>query len=172
MKKIFCLASFLCLLQIVHAQTGVRLYTYKQQVSSGVKPETVIGEDQVMVQTMAKTRHNLWIYFSHPKSPTVKITGLYINGKKYKTKQSSIPQTPVLRSYGDTPEVSKNITLVPKTSNTVLYIEPAGVLSFSPSASLKKLITQNEVVMSYSIKGKTYYISAKKMKELSPAVMV
>ncbi len=172
MKKIFLTATFLIALQIVHAQTGVRLYTYKQQVSSGVRPETVVGEDGVTVQPVAKTRHNLWIYFSHPQKSQVKITGLFINGKKYKAKQSKVAQTPVVYNYGDTPELSKSIILVPKTNAVVYFIEPAGVLSFTPSAVLKKMTSQNEVVVSYLIKGKTYYIFARQMKELTSAAMV
>lgn len=172
MKKIFLLACLLFAIQILNAQNSVRLYTYKQQVSSGVKPESVIGEDGVMIQPVTKNRHNLWIYFSHPQKSPVKITGLYINGKKYKAKSSKVAQTPVVHNYGDTPELSKNTTLVPKTNNMVLFIEPAGMLPFVPSASLKKMITQNEVLVSYTIKGKTFYIQAKQMKELKAAAMM
>ena len=88
----------------------------------------------------------------------------------YIIKYEEVNETPVELSSSNLLKDKKKMELVPKTENEILKLTITGEVhdKGKSSSTLQKLISKNDLVISYSWKGKTYYAALKNIKVLEP----
>ncbi len=162
--KFFLVAIFALTAQLITAQTITvkKIYAYKQQILPGKKP----GANEKI-----KVTERFLMYAEVEKNKKVTITGVWINNNYYSCTIKQQMKSPVQKNIMGGTEA---YTFVPKTSNSVYEIvlnkkqEPTP----RPGRDLSLLLQKNEVVVSYSYKGRLHYASAKKMTVLESAPMM
>lgn len=162
--KLFLIAAFVFTVQNITAQTATvkKIYAYKQQILPGKKP----GATEEV-----KTKEHFFMYAEVEKNKKVSVTGVWINYNYYNCTAKQQIKTPVQKNIMDGMEA---YTFVPKTKNNVYELiagkmqEPAP----RPGRELGLLLQKNEVVVSYTYKGKQYYATAEKMIILESAPMM
>lgn len=161
-KKIIPVIALLLVFQSTFAQTVPvkKIYAYKQASLSGKKPS---GKNEVE----KKERYRLFI--AHNAKDAIKINGIWVMEEYYRFEVSSKLKSPVKQNEA---EGSEQIILVPKTSHHVLelLLQEKQEPSPRPGSQLGKLLKMNEVVISYTWKGKQYFAIAKTIKELPPFI--
>jgi len=160
MKKIlFATFSIVVFLTSEAQRQGVILncYAYRQETMPGVQME---GQE---VQVIASN----FIYLEILKSTMIDIKYLWV-GKKC-SKPSILPVTkfPVAISNSNAMNLDKGTTeLVPVTKNSVLQILQNDVTNDSKLTTGRRLAARYAFVIAYVYKGKWYYYTGKKIKEL------
>ena len=172
--KIKILIPFICLFIIsVNGSAQVKkVYAYKQASIPGIIPasdENDIKEKNDGKKTEWKPNYNYWFYLSIPKTEKVTVTGLWIDGKQYDLKSETITNLPVKKIVFTGFEKNDTTIMVPVTSNKVILIYPVAEKPGDSKYALNFART-NELVIRYASKGKTHYITVKKIKELIPDV--
>lgn len=172
MKKALFIITALSLSLLIFGQhyKGVKLYAYSQIVIPGVAPRDVITESGNPLPVERKQRKNTWIYLTYPVNIDLKQCELYIKGVRYNFQAEYVVKTPVTYTDYNIPDFPKTIELVPKSENKVLRLTPLKQLSSKPSTHLKKLFKENELVVSYTVKGRKYYSVLKNFIVIEPAV--
>jgi hypothetical protein len=168
MKQKLLLPVFLLLFASTAAfAQSVRVYAYSRETNGGMKPSDVAGENGSTIKTEKRPSRNYLIYLSY-SGPTLKITGIWLNQKAYAFKTETTG-SPVEIKENNAIENSKTVTLVPKTRNKVLVINPSSVIS-GPALSgpKKKAVADSDLVITYTINGKSYYKAIKKIMALPP----
>ena len=173
MNKIIFLLVILFTVSQVNAQTykGALLYGFQQSVSGGKKPTAGVEEKNTTGNVAIHPRKNLWLYLVMPEKLVFTPTELYLNGKKYRVKTERVTKTPVVFTDASIPDEPKTTVMVPETSRAVWQLTPLAEQKPITSAMMKKLASQNEVMVGYIVKGKKYYASLKKLTWLEPALM-
>lgn len=168
MKKIFFLFGAICLGLMLHPQPRgtIKLYGFKQTVSSGKAPETTEGSD---TKTSSGAGKNYFLYAV--SSSRIYPSELWIEGARYGVTIKSITKTPV--EYRDEANIgSSKKLLVPKTSQNVIQLIPApSIKSKSVGTKAKALSKTNELVVVYKRAGKFYYDTLKTLSDLEGAAM-
>ncbi|HET9745452.1 MAG TPA: hypothetical protein VFP97_07065 [Chitinophagaceae bacterium] len=167
---IFLVCQFtLCMISDAQVK---KVYAYKQASIPGniIGPRENENEKRNAIkQREQKQSFNYWFYLSIPKKDKVNITGLWIDGKQHEIKSETITDLPVKKIVYTGLEKNDTTIMVPVTSNKVILVHPAGI----KSAGIKlKRATTNELVIRYTWKGKIYYATTRKIKELTPDVRV
>lgn len=175
MKKILPIL-FLLICSAAGAQSlaGVKLYGFQQQVTGGKKPQQSVTENNGVLSVANDPRKNTWLFLVAPAKTTVVPTEVYLNGKKYKVKAERVVKTPVVFTDSAIPDEPKTTLMVPKTSQPVWRLTPLAVQPLTGSSALKGLVGHNELVVGYTIKGKTnkkYYAALKQLTWIEPALM-
>ncbi len=161
-KKILLAVCFFAFLASTSAQKApvTKIYAYSQATLPGKKPSGN-GTDTDLKEESYR------LFISVTGKEIIHITGAWINQQYHRFTVSSKLKTPVKMGQPD-----DGIILVPKTNNNVLEIilkgkqEPAP----RPGTKLGTLMKTHAVVISYSWKGKQYFITAKTIKELPPFI--
>ena len=137
----------------------VKQYVYARAVSGGAMAVDENGRPR------SKPAKQYFIYIETFKgSPT--ISAIYINGLSYTGKAVKVG-SPVI--VNDNSAGAGKETLVAKTSNQVWQVSvERNETAAKPSSALNKTIKSNEFVMKGFLNGKSFLISAKKIKELQP----
>jgi hypothetical protein len=166
--------ALICLFTISSAGFGQvkKVYAYKQASIPGniiANDENDIPGNNGTRSTERKQNFNYWFYLSVPKKEKVSITGLWIDGKQYEIKSEAVPDLPVKKIIYTGLEKNDTTIMVPVIVNKVILVYPAAVKT---AGSKLKLATTNELVIRYMWKGKIYYTSIRKIKELTPDVRV
>lgn len=172
MKKALFIITALAISLLIFGQhyKGVKLYAYSQIVIPGVAPRDVITESGNQLPIERKQRKNTWIYLTYPVNIDLKQCELYINGSRYNFQAEYVVKTPVTYTDYNIPDFPKTIELVPKSENKVLRLTPLQQVSSKPSTHLKKLLKENDVIVSYIVKGRKYYSVVKNFTVIEPAV--
>jgi hypothetical protein len=167
------LISFICLLVIItsgFAQVK-KVYAYKQASIPGIIPssdENDIKEPGTKIFER-KQNYNYWFYLSILKTEKINVTGLWIDGKQYEIKSETISKLPVKKIVFTGLDKNDTTIMVPVTSNKVLLIYPGPEKTDNSKYALNFART-NELVISYTSKGKTRFATVKNIKELTPDV--
>lgn len=175
MNKRFFIPVVVCLLlvSLVGNAQVKKVYAYKQASIPG----NIIGSDDTDIKEKNDKKEeqvqnfNYWFYLSVPKKEKVAITGLWIDGRQYGIKSEMMTSSPIKRIIYTGVEKNDTTVMVPFTTNKIILVYPSGI---KPGVSKNALsyARQNELVIRYSWKGKTYYRTVKKIKELPPDVRV
>ena len=167
---------FICLFAVsLCGYTQVKkVYAYKQASIPGniIGPdETDIKEKNGGKQAEKKQNFNYWFYLSIPKKEKVSITGLWIDHQQYEIKLETVTDLPVKKIIYTGLEKNDTIIMAPVSANKTILVYPASIKT-NDSKYASNLGKTNELVIRYTWKGKTYYTTIKKIKELTPDVRV
>jgi hypothetical protein len=149
-----------------------KINAFKQASIPGIMPR--VTENEIKPNEEIKPAYNYWFYLEVQKKKNIRITGLWINGIRFDIKMDSIQNLPVKKIIYTGATGNDTITLAPETRHQVILIYPSAIAAQSTTVSkyLEELITQNELVISYTCKGKIYYSKAKTIRLLPPDVRV
>jgi hypothetical protein len=159
MKKIlpailFVFASFFSI-----AQKGAILksYAYQQETAPGMQMENA----------EPKMRMSYFIYLEILKWIDVDVKYIWVEKKCSKPRAITVSKLPVViqNNEGITNNDASE-TLVPKTKNTVLQIMQTDDVDDKKLTKGRNLAAKNAFVIAYIYKGKWYYYTGKKLKEL------
>lgn len=147
------------------AQPSVKLFGYSQKFVPGMVPQEDLP-DENGGQPVKRPRviTNYYIYTATATSVTIVPTAIWIGGKWDTITSQQVIKSPVFT------EVPEKKQLVPLTSRVVKQLNIGDTLQ-SPLAGigkLKKMMSENEVIISYTWKGKRYFIPLKKLSALEP----
>jgi hypothetical protein len=171
MKQLYIIILALCCTMISFAQAkgSAKLYGFKESVSAGKSPSHAVDESGVQKAETPRPRHNLFIYLE--SSSAVVPTEMWVAGQKFSVKVDTVKKTPVERTNYSIPARPKTAVLVPATKKKLLQLTPLPAKEGGQQDKLKKLILENELVVVYTQKGKTYYSSLKSLTALPPVAM-
>jgi len=148
-----------------------KVYGYKQASIPGILPDYSEENDiNPSGKTKPKQNYNYWFYLEFPKAEKITITGLWISGIRYDIKSETITDLPVRKIIFTGMEKNDTTIMVPVTKNKIILIYPSGESKTDDSKYALNLARQNELVVRYVWKNKTYYTTMKKLKELDPDV--
>jgi len=154
------------------ASVDAKVVAYKQNVIPGVPPQKRItegGKDDPANVEPHMPRANYMIYLEG-LAPNAQVMQMWVNEKTYSVTTEKV-QTPLIM-FNPTVPGTKPDTLVRATSAPVIQVMPAGEISDAkPSSGMSKMVKNNEVVIECLINGKTYYYTAKAIKNLSPLAL-
>jgi hypothetical protein len=173
-KKIF-IPVFL-LIVIIAGFTQVKppvkkVYGYKQASIPGIVPDYSEENDiKPSGKTKPRQNYNYWFYLEFPKTEKIKLTGLWISGIRHDIKKDTITDLPVRKIIFTGMEKNDTTIMVPVTKNKIILIYPSGESKIEDSGYALNLARQNELVVRYVWKNKSYYTTMKKLKELDPDV--
>ncbi|HEX5653941.1 MAG TPA: hypothetical protein VFX58_12760 [Chitinophagaceae bacterium] len=156
MKEKFLVASLLASFYSL-AQPNVKLYGYSQLSTPGMVTDKKAANKPGKSWDAAL---DYFIYLSFNRALSIQPKEVWIKGKRFTITSSKTVATPVY-SPGNT-------LLVAQSSSKVMELKHDSPLPTLASASLwlKNMISQNELVVAYSWKGKKYYKALKSIKEL------
>jgi len=168
--------SIICLFAISISSCAQvkKVYAYKQASIPGniiASDDNDIKEKNEAKQPARKQNFNYWFYLSTPKKEKVIVTGLWIDNQQYDIKSDTITTLPVKKIIFTGLEKNDTTIMVPATSNRILLIYPGSSRTNDSKKGLT-LAKTNELVIRYTYKGKTYYTTIRKIKELTPDVRV
>ena len=149
-------------------QPAIKTFAFEQDNVPGTKPAGVTDENGNLVRKVA-ARKNYFIFLSFNKAYNITPTQVFIRGNLLTVTSTLNRKTPIELVNNNIPNKPQTITLVPATSNKVLEIqvnEAPG--ENAKSTTVQKLTNKNEVVVVYSWKKKTYFLTLKKLKKLDP----
>ncbi len=141
---------------VAFCQPHVKLYGYSQEFTPGMVRERDLSDSAA---NLARPSVTYYLYFTAPASSQIRPAGLWINGKQIEMKSAPVVKSPVVRF--------DRYVLVPGTRAVVREIQWADSLPATRTAPwLRKMIRENELVMTYFWNGKKYGVALKKIKAL------
>jgi hypothetical protein len=171
MKKLFFSWLTIMALMQVQAQStvnkAVKIYGYSQVTLPGIIPVET-DEQGNRIRKMPERKPMYHIYIVSDK-PGITINDLYIKREKYSFQTEKVLHTPVLEERPDIPEKGTKKTLVPKSAGTVFKLAPVEAAGQTKAAAaLQNLLKKSELVVGYTLAGKKYYATLKKIIVLEP----
>lgn len=139
------------------AQPPIQLYGYSQLSTPGMVTDKKAANKTGKSWDAAL---DYFFYLSHDRSLQIRPAEIWIKGKRFAVTESKAVPSPVY-SPG-------NQLLIAKSSSKVVELKHDSPLPALPSPPvwLKKMISQNELVLAYKWKGKKYYKALKTIREL------
>jgi hypothetical protein len=146
------------------SQPVVKVYAFEQDVIPGNIP--VVTDENGNAVKKDWIRKEYRIFLSFRNSYKIAPAKIFIKGKAFDIGSANTVSSPV--QFTNIPD-QKKITLVAKTSNKIVELEKGNEAAKKTyTATLKKLIDKNDVVIVYTWKGKNYYASVKELRKLEP----
>jgi hypothetical protein len=153
------------------SRSDVKLYAYARPVTGGVMPKISTQENGSQTMIKPKTKYSYLFYLEGPKKLRIYPVELWIKGERYGIKTTAVNTTPVEITSGELPQYTKTITLVPKTKNRVIKLDPAVAVNGKNFPKAKAKAETNEIVLVYKYGGKFYYAVQDKIKLIEPIVL-
>lgn len=173
-RKVFI--PILLLINLVSGYTQVKppvkkVYGYKQSSIPGIIPDYSEENDvQPSGKTKPKQNFNYWFFLEFTKTERVNVTGLWISGIRYDLKTDTITDLPLKKIVFTGLDKNDTTIMVPATKNKVILVHPSGESKIDDPKYALNLARQNELVVRYTWKNKSYYSTIKKLKEIIPDV--
>lgn len=146
----------------------LKKYAYSQITTPGTVPVDT-DENGNPIAKKNEPSPLYYIYVTIAKKDAIKVTELWIKGKRYSLQQEEILETPVEMINTDVSDNPKRKIMVPKTKNKVLRLAPVRILPENkPGSYVKQLMSKSEVVIVCYRRGKKYFASVKKIIVLPP----
>jgi hypothetical protein len=146
----------------------INKYAYSQITTPGTVPAET-DENGNKIKKKPEPAPKYYIYVTIAKKDAIKVTELWIKGKRYSVQTEEVLETPVEAINTDISDNPKKTIMVPKTSNKVLRITPLRMLAENkPGSYVKQLMSKSELVMTCTWKGKKYFTTVKKIIVLPP----
>lgn len=161
MKTIIIISS-LIISQAAFAQLNVKLYGYSQEVTPGMVPQRDIPDENNGGRVLKTPAVTTFYYVYTRTSVLIQPDEIWIGGKWHVATTKLVKATPVVTEY------PAKKTLVPFTKLKVQLIERGDTLTNTAfiTPALKKMMTANELIISYTWKGKKNYAALKKLTVL------
>ena len=154
-----------------------KVYAYKQASIPGILPdhseENDIKEKDGAKKVERKQNYNYWFYLEMPKAEKINITGLWISGIRHDIKAEIMIDLPVRKIIFTGLDKNDTTIMVPVTKNKIILVYPSGESKVESKVIPHQVfspIRENELVVSYTSKGKFFYTSIKTIRELNPDV--
>lgn len=148
-----------------------RLHGFSKEVLGGAAPAVTIDENGNTKEKTAKPSYQYYFYIETAKNQLLDIRCVWMDGKAYKTTRQKItlpivlPGTPTLSSTGGD-------TLIRNSKNNFWKLELNGIAKdYALKTSVKARQKSNALVVEYLHKGKSYLLTLKEIKKLSPLVL-
>lgn len=171
----FLVMTFIAVLPVAAQKTPVvKMYAFIQHVLPGAKKNIIVDESGKTIEPATSQKMNYYFYAEKKKSEVIKITGIWMYGEKYNAQVDKGIPAPVELFESISSNQSGKTVLTPAEGNEFLQVLPLSIISKNKKipSYLKKLIRQNELVLIYLWKGKTWYLPVKKIKSLQPVASV
>lgn len=166
--------TFNLLVMVSGAQVATRadtkIYGYSQVTLPGTIPVETDESGNRLPDSGRKEPEPAYHIYICGKA-AMKISALYIKGVAYTIQQERVLHTPVYEERPELPENKKKKVLVPKTSSAVFRLSPAAQTGKSAAKYLQPLINKSELLVVYTVSGKQYTASLKKIIVLEPIAM-
>ena len=174
-EKIFILFIFLVVITapgfIQNKPPVKKIYGYKQASIPGILPNYSEENDiQPTGKNKPKQNYNYWFYVEFLKTEKINVTGLWISGIQHDLKSETVNNLPVKKIIFSGTDKNDTTIMVPFSKNKIILVYPSGERKLDDSKYALNLARQNELVVRYVWKNKTYYTTIKKLKELTPDV--
>ena len=134
-------------------------------------PKISTQENGSQTMVKPKTKFSYLFYLEGPKKLRIYPVEIWIKGERHGVNTTAVNTTPVEISTGELPQYSKTITLVPKTNNKVIKLDPAVAVNGKDFPKARAKAETNEVVLVYKYGGKFYYAVQNKIKLVEPIVL-
>ncbi len=148
-----------------------RLHAFTKEVLGGAAPAVTIDENGNTKEKVAKPSYQYYIYVETVKNQSLNIRYIWMDGKAFKVNRQKaalpiiLPGTPTLSSTGGD-------TLIHASKNSFWRLDLNGMVKgIAPRASVNKLLKSNVLVVEYVYRGKSYLLTTKEIKKLSPLVL-
>ncbi|MBN8675662.1 MAG: hypothetical protein J0L56_16135 [Chitinophagales bacterium] len=160
MKKGLLITALLFSL-VMAGQPALKLYGFSRVSTPGMVPAREFDEQGRTISKPANASTDYFIYLSANASLKIQPKEIWIMGKRYLVNSAPFIQSPVIAGKD---------TLVKTTSLKVQELKwnNSPLNTTSLSVAVKKLAATNELVLKYQWRGKTWYKTVKKIKELEP----
>jgi hypothetical protein len=158
MKKLIPAVLFLFISAASLAQPALKIYGYSQSHVAGMVPEGTHG-------TGATDKY--YVYLQHKVSDKVTTEAIWIKGKKTVFSEQTVT-APVVHINRNLPQKPVKTTFVPGNGYKTIAFNLKSAVAATPSTVLKKLISENELVIQYNWKGRRYYKTLKKLTVIEP----
>ena len=148
----------------------VKGYAYQRSVLPGMIPQRSIEEDG-SVKAAQPPAPNFYFYVEFPSNKQLTAVRAWIRGKAYNITVSPVGEVPVVipkTPLGNQPRMD---TLVGKTNNNLLRIQPTSPIEVRSSGRLQKRISTNELVIEYEMNDKDYVLLISTIKKLEPLAL-
>jgi hypothetical protein len=169
MKKYLLFLSLIVIASQIHSQPSIKVFGFEQESTPGTVAANVKDENGKPIKKVA-TQKNYLIYLSLAPNHAVNAQHVFINGEAFPVESSTTETTPVQHVDNNIPDKPEYSTLVPRTSNKVIRLIITNPTQVEKTASIQKLTTKNDVVVSYTWKEKKYFAVLKKLKKLDPVL--
>ncbi|MES2775015.1 MAG: hypothetical protein V4722_12565 [Bacteroidota bacterium] len=161
MKKIICVSLLCCFFNsLVAQQQGaiIKSYAYSQEFMPGVQ----------RVDEEVKPITNYFMYVEILKKTKIDVKYIWIGKACSIPTTISVEKLPVviINNGSRTIKEVASEELVPKTKNAVLQVMPTEPIEDTKLTTGKKLAAKNAFVIAYVYRGKWYYYTGKKIKQL------
>ncbi len=160
MKKGLLITALLFSL-VMAGQPTLKLYGFSRVSTPGMVPAREFDENGRTISKPANESVGYFIYLAANASLKIQPKEIWIMGKRYLINSAPVIQSPVIAGRD---------TLVKATSLKVQELKwnNSPLNTTSLSKAVKKMTAANELVLKYQWKGKTWYKTVKKIKELEP----
>ncbi len=160
MKKLFPVVLLLLVSFFSAAHKGaiIKSFAYQQEISPGMQMEYAEAPKAML---------SYFIYLEILKRNEIDVKYIWVGNKCSKPSTVTISKLPVVmhNDAGITNNDASEL-LVPKTKNKVLQIMQGEDWDDRKLTTGRKLAAKNAFVIAYIYKGKWYYYTGKKIKEL------
>lgn len=160
MKKGLLLSALLFSL-VTTGQPAIKLYGYSRVSSPGMVPAREFDENGRTISKPANASTGYFIYLAASPSLKIQPKEIWIMGKRYLVNSAPVIHPPVIAGKD---------TLVKAISLKIQQLQWDNNPSTTTGipATIKKQAATHELVLKYQWKGKTWYKTLKKIKELEP----
>lgn len=160
MKKGLLITALLFSL-VMAGQPALKLYGFSRVSTPGIVPAREFDENGRAISKPANESIGYFIYLAASASLKIQPKEIWIMGKRYMVSSAPVIQSPVIAGKD---------TLIKASSLKIQELQWDNNPSTTTSlpVTVKKLAATNELVLKYQWKGKTWYKTVKKIKELEP----
>jgi hypothetical protein len=142
-------------------QPSLKLFGYSRVSTPGMVPAREFDEHGRTISKPANASTDYFIYMAANSSLKIQPKEIWIMGKRYLVSSAPVIQSPVIT--GKDTLVKFTLLKVQELKRDNHPLNKTGI-----SSTVKKLAANNELVLKYQWKGKTWYKTLKKIKELAP----
>lgn len=160
MKKGLLITALLFSL-VITGQPALKLYGFSRISTPGMVPAREFDENGRAISTPANESIGYFIFLAANASIRVQPKEIWIMGKRYLVSSAPVLQSPVIAGKD---------TLVKSTSLRIqeLQWENNPLSTKGIPSIVKKMTSNNELVLKYQWKGRIWYKTVKKIQELEP----
>lgn len=155
------LATALLFSLFAASQPAIKLHGFSRVSTPGMVPAREFDENGRTISKPANETVDFFIYLAAGYSAKIQPKEIWIMGKRYSVSSALVIQLPIVAGKDTLIKASSQKVQELKWNNNPL--NTTGIPS-----TVKKLAVNNELVLKYQWRGKTWYKVLKKIKQLDP----
>jgi hypothetical protein len=167
MNQLLFILGLAVSLHLQAQKKDTRLYGFSQGASKGIRNISVDEEGDISTENKSQSKTYL-LYLETPEGGKLNVTGLWIDGKKYRFELEHV-KTPVLLNTGLNMPGQNETVLIPNSKNEIIRIIPFGNTG-TTEKNKRKIVKKKQVVVFYTASGKSSYRSLDKLEILPDLV--